>query len=56
MSKLDTFLKQNHQIVQDFLKTTHEAVSAMANPVASREDTTESGQVLLEHAATIQQD
>lgn len=31
---MEQFLKQNHTIVQDFLKTTHKAIVSLAKPVA----------------------
>ena len=30
---METFLKQNHNIVQDFLKTTHKAIINLSKPV-----------------------
>ncbi len=32
VEQMETFLKQNHSIVQDFLKTTHSAIVDLAQP------------------------
>ena len=31
---MESFLKQNHEVVQDFLKTTHKAIVSLAKPNA----------------------
>ena len=32
IEQMESFLKQNHVIVQDFLKTTHRAIVSLAKP------------------------
>ena len=32
IEQMESFLKQNHTIVQDFLKTTHKAIVTLAKP------------------------